>query len=85
MNEWRDGVAAWPVANPVVTCASLSVAGTPSNFVADPFIYVQVIILFTGFISVILLRLPLVLCVSASCFTECSHVQFWLLTVVSSV
>ncbi|KAJ6773077.1 GLUCOSAMINE INOSITOLPHOSPHORYLCERAMIDE TRANSFERASE 1 [Salix koriyanagi] len=41
MNEWRDEVAAWPVANPVVTCASLSVAGIPSNFVADPFIYVQ--------------------------------------------
>lgn len=42
MNLWRDQTAAWPVANPVVTCASVSDAGFPSNFVADPFIYVQV-------------------------------------------
>ncbi|KAJ6323073.1 hypothetical protein OIU77_012828 [Salix suchowensis] len=41
MNEWRDEGAAWPVANPVVTCASLSDANFPSNFVADPFLYVQ--------------------------------------------
>ncbi|KAJ6892542.1 hypothetical protein NC651_025672 [Populus alba x Populus x berolinensis] len=41
MNEWRDEGAAWPIANPVVTCASLSDAGFPSNFVADPFLYVQ--------------------------------------------
>ncbi|XP_010243162.1 PREDICTED: glycosyltransferase family protein 64 protein C5-like isoform X2 [Nelumbo nucifera] len=40
-NVWRDESAAWPVANPVVTCASASDAGFPSNFVADPFLYVQ--------------------------------------------
>lgn len=45
MNVWRDKTAAWPVANPVVTCASVSDAGFPSNFVADPFLYVQVIAL----------------------------------------
>lgn len=42
MNVWKDESAAWPVANPVVTCASLSDAGFPSNFVADPFLFVQV-------------------------------------------
>ncbi|KAL6125601.1 hypothetical protein ACLB2K_073657 [Fragaria x ananassa] len=41
MNVWRNKSAAWPVANPVVTCASLSESGFPSNFVADPFLYVQ--------------------------------------------
>ncbi|KAL9388450.1 hypothetical protein Peur_017055 [Populus x canadensis] len=41
MNEWRHEGAAWPIANPVVTCASVSDAGFPSNFVADPFLYVQ--------------------------------------------
>ncbi|KAL6980266.1 Glucosamine inositolphosphorylceramide transferase 1 [Sarracenia purpurea var. burkii] len=41
MNVWRDETAAWPVANPVFTCASVSDAGFPSNFVADPFLYVQ--------------------------------------------
>ncbi|KAK6933481.1 Glycosyl transferase 64 domain [Dillenia turbinata] len=41
VNVWRDKSAAWPVANPVVTCASVSAAGFPSNFVADPFLYVQ--------------------------------------------
>ncbi|KAL8533238.1 hypothetical protein ACS0TY_009571 [Phlomoides rotata] len=41
MNIWKDKTAAWPVANPVVTCASVSNAGFPSNFVADPFLYVQ--------------------------------------------
>ncbi|KAK6790374.1 hypothetical protein RDI58_014174 [Solanum bulbocastanum] len=41
MNIWRDKKAAWPVANPVITCASASVAGVSSNFVADPFLYVQ--------------------------------------------
>ncbi|KAG8362652.1 hypothetical protein BUALT_BualtUnG0054200 [Buddleja alternifolia] len=41
MNVWKDKSAAWPVVNPVVTCASLSDAGFPSNFVADPFLYVQ--------------------------------------------
>ncbi|XP_038690798.1 glucosamine inositolphosphorylceramide transferase 1 isoform X2 [Tripterygium wilfordii] len=41
MNVRRDASAAWPVANPVVTCASVSDASFPSNFVADPFIYIQ--------------------------------------------
>ncbi|KAK9282696.1 hypothetical protein L1049_010916 [Liquidambar formosana] len=40
-NVWKDESAAWPVANPVVTCGSASDAGFPSNFVADPFLYVQ--------------------------------------------
>ncbi|KAK8691723.1 hypothetical protein V6N13_075222 [Hibiscus sabdariffa] len=34
---WINESAAWPVANPVITCASAS----SSNFVADPFLYVQ--------------------------------------------
>jgi hypothetical protein len=34
--------SAWPVANPVLTCASATHAGYPSNFVADPFLYLQV-------------------------------------------
>ena len=42
MNVWRNESAAWPVANPVVTCASASDAVFPSNFVVDPFLYVQV-------------------------------------------
>lgn len=63
MNEWRDEGAAWPIANPVVTCASLSDAGFPSNFVADPFLYVQVIILLTGFILILFQKSLLVLCV----------------------
>ncbi|KAJ3694999.1 hypothetical protein LUZ60_000376 [Juncus effusus] len=33
--------SAWPVANPVLTCAHPSLAGFPSNFVADPFLYIQ--------------------------------------------
>ncbi|XP_051208218.1 glucosamine inositolphosphorylceramide transferase 1 [Lolium perenne] len=33
--------SAWPVANPVLTCASATHAGYPSNFVADPFLYLQ--------------------------------------------
>ncbi|CAM8961052.1 unnamed protein product [Rhodiola kirilowii] len=41
MNVWKDEGAAWPVSNPVVTCASVSAAGFPSNFVADPFLYLQ--------------------------------------------
>ncbi|EEF29466.1 transferase, transferring glycosyl groups, putative [Ricinus communis] len=41
MNVWKDDSAAWPVANPVITCASVSDAGFPSNFVADPFLYIQ--------------------------------------------
>lgn len=49
MNIWRDKSAAWPVANPVVTCASASEAGFPSNFVADPFLYVQGDVLYLFF------------------------------------
>ncbi|KAK4798896.1 hypothetical protein SAY86_024261 [Trapa natans] len=41
VNVWRNHTAAWPVANPILTCASVSDAGVPSNFVADPFIYLQ--------------------------------------------
>ncbi|KAK4435888.1 Glucosamine inositolphosphorylceramide transferase 1 [Sesamum alatum] len=41
MNVWKEKSAAWPVANPVITCASVSDAGFPSNFVADPFLYLQ--------------------------------------------
>lgn len=41
-NVWSNDTAAWPVANPVVTCASASDAGFPSNFVADPFLFIQV-------------------------------------------
>ncbi|GMG99453.1 hypothetical protein Nepgr_001293 [Nepenthes gracilis] len=40
-NLWKNESAAWPVANPVITCASASDAGFPSNFVADPFLYTQ--------------------------------------------
>ncbi|GFQ07582.1 glycosyltransferase family protein 64 protein c5 [Phtheirospermum japonicum] len=51
-NVWNDRSAAWPVANPVITCASLSDAGFPSNFVADPFLYVE------GLNIILLLLLP---------------------------
>lgn len=34
--------SAWPVANPVLTCGTATEAGYPSNFVADPFLYVEV-------------------------------------------
>lgn len=40
-NRRDDRSAAWPVANPVFTCASVTDAGYPSNFVADPFLYIQ--------------------------------------------
>ncbi|KAG8645308.1 hypothetical protein MANES_10G053900v8 [Manihot esculenta] len=42
MNVWKNESAAWPVANPVITCASVSDSGFASNFVADPFLYVQI-------------------------------------------
>ncbi|RLN39008.1 glycosyltransferase family protein 64 protein C5-like [Panicum miliaceum] len=35
------GGAAWPVANPVVTCADVAGAGFPSSFVANPFLFIQ--------------------------------------------
>ncbi|XP_058109283.1 glucosamine inositolphosphorylceramide transferase 1 [Magnolia sinica] len=40
-NVWKNDSSAWPVANPVFTCASASDAGFPSNFVADPFLFDQ--------------------------------------------
>ncbi|XP_020531678.1 glycosyltransferase family protein 64 protein C5 [Amborella trichopoda] len=40
-NVQKDGSSAWPVANPVVTCALPSDAGFPVNFVADPFLFIQ--------------------------------------------
>ncbi|XP_058073903.1 glucosamine inositolphosphorylceramide transferase 1-like [Magnolia sinica] len=40
-NRKDDSSSAWPVANPVFTCASVMDAGYPSNFVADPFLYIQ--------------------------------------------
>ncbi|CAL9107483.1 unnamed protein product [Musa textilis] len=43
--------SAWPIANPVLTCASPSRAGYPSNFVADPFLYVQDSVLYLFFES----------------------------------
>ncbi|WOL05004.1 glycosyltransferase family protein 64 [Canna indica] len=48
-NLWRNESSAWPVANPVVTCATASDAGFPSNFVADPFLYIQGDILYLFF------------------------------------
>ncbi|KAF7811589.1 glycosyltransferase family protein 64 protein C5 [Senna tora] len=38
---WKDESSAWPVANPVVTCALPSDAGFPSNFVAEPFLFIK--------------------------------------------
>ncbi|KAE9612168.1 putative hexosyltransferase [Lupinus albus] len=40
-NVWNNESTAWPVANPVLTCAEVSDAGYPSNFVADPFLFIQ--------------------------------------------
>ncbi|GKU91617.1 hypothetical protein SLEP1_g5467 [Rubroshorea leprosula] len=41
LNVWSNESAAWPIANPVITCSSASDSGFPSNFVADPFLYIQ--------------------------------------------
>nr|GEZ48390.1 glycosyltransferase family protein 64 protein C5-like [Tanacetum cinerariifolium] len=41
MNVWDNKSASWPVANPIVTCGSVTDSGFPSNFVADPFLYIQ--------------------------------------------
>lgn len=41
-NFRNNQTAAWPVANPVFTCASVTDVNSPSNFVADPFLYIQV-------------------------------------------
>lgn len=43
--QWRISSgpgAAWPVANPVVTCADVAEAGFPSSFVANSFLFIQV-------------------------------------------
>ncbi|KAI3868837.1 hypothetical protein MKX03_003716, partial [Papaver bracteatum] len=40
-NEWKDESSACPVANPVITCASVSNAGFPSNFVDEPFLFLK--------------------------------------------
>ncbi|PKA57279.1 alpha-1,4-N-acetylglucosaminyltransferase EXTL3 [Apostasia shenzhenica] len=40
-NRSNEKSSAWPVSNPVLTCASVSIAGYPSNFVADPFLFIQ--------------------------------------------
>lgn len=37
-----DKGSAWPVANPILTCASIKDPNNPSNFVADPFLFSQV-------------------------------------------
>ncbi|KAL8255353.1 hypothetical protein R6Q59_033574 [Mikania micrantha] len=49
LNIWDNKSAAWPVANPVVTCASVTDSGFPSNYVADPFLYAQDDILYMFF------------------------------------
>ncbi|CAI9302991.1 unnamed protein product [Lactuca saligna] len=49
MNVWKNTSAAWPVANPIVTCGSVTDSGFPSNFVADPFLYVQGDVLYLFF------------------------------------
>uniref|UniRef100_A0A804M226 Glucosamine inositolphosphorylceramide transferase 1 n=1 Tax=Zea mays TaxID=4577 RepID=A0A804M226_MAIZE len=44
VEHWRISSgpgAAWPVANPVVTCADVAEAGFPSSFVANPFLFIQ--------------------------------------------
>ncbi|KAI7730048.1 hypothetical protein M8C21_019999 [Ambrosia artemisiifolia] len=51
MNIWDNKSAAWPVANPVLTCASVTDSGFPSNFVLDPFLYAQDDILYMFFES----------------------------------
>nr|XP_043613491.1 glucosamine inositolphosphorylceramide transferase 1 [Erigeron canadensis] len=51
MNIWVNRSAAWPVANPILTCASVTDSGFPSNYVADPFLYVKDDILYMFFES----------------------------------
>lgn len=42
MSSFRNNqTAAWPVANPVFTCASVTDMNSPSNFVADPFLFIR--------------------------------------------
>ena len=59
MNISNDKSAAWPVANPVVTCASASESGFPSNFVADPFLYRQVTSIFHLVLMIFLIILSI--------------------------
>ncbi|CAN6457151.1 unnamed protein product [Victoria cruziana] len=40
-NLHNDASSAWPVANPVFTCASVIDSRSPSNFVADPFLFIE--------------------------------------------
>eukprot|EP01018_Ginkgo_biloba_P027159 Gb_22358 [translate_table: standard] len=40
-NIYNNKSSAWPVANPVLTCGSVSDGSHLSNFVADPFLYIQ--------------------------------------------
>ncbi|KAL8233686.1 hypothetical protein R6Q59_019786 [Mikania micrantha] len=49
MNVWKNTSSSWPVANPIVTCGSVTDSGFPSNFVADPFLYVQGDVLYLFF------------------------------------
>lgn len=48
-NFRNDEASAWPVVNPVLTCASASRPSHPSNFVSDPFLYIQGTKLFVFF------------------------------------
>lgn len=41
VNIRNDKSSAWPVANPILSCASVTDASYPSNFVADPFLFIQ--------------------------------------------
>lgn len=51
MNISDSKSAAWPVANPILTCASVTDYGFPSNYVADPFLYAKDDILYMFFKS----------------------------------
>ncbi|PWA96354.1 glycosyl hydrolase, five-bladed beta-propellor domain-containing protein [Artemisia annua] len=51
MNIWDNRSAAWPIANPVLTCASVTDSAFPSNYVADPFLYTKDDILYMFFKS----------------------------------
>jgi hypothetical protein len=44
-NVRNNRTSAWPVANPVFTCASVTDMNHPSNFVANPFLFMHVRIL----------------------------------------
>uniref|UniRef100_A0A7I4DU57 Glycosyl transferase 64 domain-containing protein n=1 Tax=Physcomitrium patens TaxID=3218 RepID=A0A7I4DU57_PHYPA len=40
-NKWVNKTSAWPIANPIFTCASVTSMTRPSNFVADPFMFIK--------------------------------------------